>query len=155
GAPSVAGLRTSLLREIVQISGEGFRVSADALENILKSAPNLQRALYRYTVLLGLQVAQTAACNRLHNVEQRLARWLLMTQDRIDSGMLKITHDFLATMLGTDRPSVSTAAAALQERKMIKYLRGAVKIINRKKLETAACECYGVIQRLNGQLGLR
>jgi CRP-like cAMP-binding protein len=101
-----------------------------------------------------MQVAQTAACNRLHGVEQRLARWLLMAQDRVDVESLAITHDFLATMLGTDRPSVSSAAGILQGRKLIQYNRGAVKIVNRKKLEKSACECYGVTQLYNGELGL-
>jgi CRP-like cAMP-binding protein len=111
--------------------------------------------LSRYAAIQGMQVAQTAACNRLHGIEQRLARWLLMTQDRVDSGSLPITHDFLATMLGTDRPSVSSAAGILQRRKVIEYTRGAVKIVNRKKLEKSACECYGVTQQYNGDhLGL-
>jgi CRP-like cAMP-binding protein len=99
-----------------------------------------------------MQVAQTAACNRLHDIEQRLARWLLMTQDRVDSGLLPITHDFLATMLGTDRPTVSLAAGVLQRKGLVEYTRGAVKIVNRKKLEDSACECYGVIQRYDGEL---
>jgi CRP-like cAMP-binding protein len=101
-----------------------------------------------------MQVAQTAACNRLHEVQQRLARWLLMAQDRVKKASLPITHDFLATMLGTDRPSVSLAAESLQQRKTIQYNRGDVKILNRKKLEASACECYRVIQKLNGQLDL-
>jgi CRP-like cAMP-binding protein len=111
--------------------------------------------LNRYTVLHYLQVSQTAACNRLHGAEQRLARWLLMAQDRLDSGVLSITHDFLATMLGTDRPTITLAAGVLQKKKLIKYPRGAVKILNRTKLERAACECYGIIQQLNGELGLK
>jgi len=102
-----------------------------------------------------MQVAQTAACNRLHNIGQRLARWLLMTQDRVDSGSLPITHDFLATMLGTDRPSVSLAASVLQKKKLIEYTRGSVKIVDRKKLENTTCECYGVIQQYDGELGLK
>jgi CRP-like cAMP-binding protein len=102
-----------------------------------------------------MQVAQTAACNRLHDIQQRLARWLLMTQDRVDLESMPITHDFLATMLGTDRPSVSTAAGVLQKKKLIEYSRGAVRIVNRKKLEGAACECYGVVQQYNGHLGLK
>jgi CRP-like cAMP-binding protein len=109
--------------------------------------------LGRYAAIRGMQVAQTAACNRLHDIEQRLARWLLMTQDRMDSGSLPITHDFLATMLGTDRPSVSLAAGVLQKKKLIEYTRGAVKIVNRKKLEDSACECYGIIQQYDGELG--
>jgi len=82
-------------------------------------------------------------------------RWLLMTQDRVDSGSLRITHDFLATMLGTDRPSVSLAAGVLQKEKIIEYTRGAVKIVNRKKLEHSACECYRVIRQYDGELGLQ
>jgi CRP-like cAMP-binding protein len=111
--------------------------------------------LSRYAVVQGMQVAQTAACNRLHDVKQRLARWLLMTQDRVDSASLPITHDFLATMLGTDRPSVSLAAGVLQKHKLIEYTRGAVKIVNRNKLEDFACECYGITQQYNGELGLK
>jgi CRP-like cAMP-binding protein len=102
-----------------------------------------------------MQVAQTAACNRHHDVKQCLARWLLMAQDRVDSGLLPITHDFIATMLGTDRPSVSLAAGVLQKNKLIEYTRGAVKIVNRKKLEDFACECYGITQQYNGELGLK
>ena len=123
-------------------------MNVHALHSVLKSAPRLQEMLNRYAILRGLQIAQTAACNRLHNVEQRLARWLLITQDRAGSSVLPITHDFLAGMLGTDRPSVSLAAAILQKKKMIEYQRGAVKILNRKKLEGAACECYKIIQQL-------
>jgi CRP-like cAMP-binding protein len=147
GTASLAGVRKSPLRAIVQISSEGFRVKLSALQTILKSAPHLREMLNRYAVVQGLQVAQTAACNRLHNVEQRLARWLLMTQDRFDSNVLPITLDFLATMLGTDRPSVSLAAGILQKKQAIEYTRGTVKILNRKKLEAAACECYGIIQQ--------
>jgi CRP-like cAMP-binding protein len=111
--------------------------------------------LSRYAAIRGMQVAQTAACNRLHDIEQRLARWLLMTQDRVDSRSLPITHDFLATMLGTDRPTVSLAARVLQKKKLIEYIRGAVKIVNRKALEKSACECYAVIRRYDGELGLK
>ena len=111
--------------------------------------------LNRYAAIRGMQVAQTAACNRLHEIKQRLARWLLMTQDRVDSGALPITHDFLATMLGTDRPSVSVAAGIFQEEGLIEYTRGAVKIVNRKKLEDSACECYGVIRQYDGEMGLK
>jgi len=96
-----------------------------------------------------MQVAQTAACNRLHKIEERLARWLLIAQDRVDSGNVPITHDFLATMLGTDRPSVSLAAAILQRKKIIEYARGSVKILNRKELEQFACECYAIIRQYN------
>jgi CRP-like cAMP-binding protein len=155
GTSAAVGLRGSPLQAVVQITGDGFRIAVAALQKILQSAPPLQLILSRYGVVQGLQVAQTAACNRLHDIGQRLARWLLMTQDRVDSQSLPITHDFLATMLGTDRPSVTTAAGILQKKKIIKYTRGAVQIVNRKKLEDSACECYGIIQQYNGQLGLK
>jgi CRP-like cAMP-binding protein len=155
GTPAAVGLSRSPLQAVVQITGDGFRVEVGALQNTLESAPHLPLMLSRYEVVRGMQVAQTAACNRLHNIEQRLARWLLMTQDRVDSGLLPITHDFLATMLGTDRPTVSLAAGVLQKRKVIEYTRGAVEIVNRKKLEDYACECYEVIRQYDGELGLK
>ena len=99
GTPAAVGLSRSPLQAVVQITGDGFRVEVAALQNTLESTPHLQLMLSRYAVVQGMQVAQTAACNRLHNIEQRLARWLLMTQDRVDSESLPITHDFLATML--------------------------------------------------------
>jgi CRP-like cAMP-binding protein len=155
GTPTVVGLSRGPLRAVVQVTGDGFRVRVGALQNTLGSTPHLQLMLSRYAVVQGMQVAQTAACNRLHDIEQRLARWLLMTQDRVDSESLPITHDFLATMLGTDRPTVSLAAGVLQKKKLIEYSRGAVKIVNRKKLEDFACECYGITQQYNGELGLK
>jgi CRP-like cAMP-binding protein len=155
GAGLAAGLSRSSVREVIQIAGDGFRMMGNALERILRSAPQLQMILNRHTGLQGMQVAQTAACNRLHNIQQRLSRWLLMTQDRVDSGVLPITHDFIATMMGTDRSTVSLAASVLQEKGIIEYVRGAVKIVNRRKLEESACECYDVIQQFEDDLGLR
>jgi CRP-like cAMP-binding protein len=155
GTLAAVGLNKSPLQAVVQITGDGFRVEVGALQNTLESAPHFQMTLSRYAAIRGMQVAQTAACNRLHDIEQRLARWLLMTQDRVDSGSLRITHDFIATMLGTDRSTVSLAAGVLQKKKLIEYTRGAVKVVNRKKLEDSACECYGVIRQYDGELGLK
>jgi CRP-like cAMP-binding protein len=155
GAGLAVGLSRSSVREIVQIAGDGFRVMGNALERILRSAPQLQMILSRHSGLQGMQVAQTAACNRLHDIQQRLARWLLMTQDRVNLGVLPITHDFIATMMGTDRSTVSLAAAVLQKKGIIEYMRGAVKVVNRRKLQNAACECYAVIQQFEDDLGLR
>jgi CRP-like cAMP-binding protein len=142
GTPAAVGLRSSPLQSIVQITGDGFRVEVGALQSTLETTPHLQLMLSR-------------ACNRLHDIKQRLARWWLMTQDRVDSESLPITHDFLATMLGTDRPTVSLAAGILQRGQLIEYTRGAVKIVNRNKLEASACECYGITQQYNGELGLK
>ena len=155
GILAAVGLHRSPLQAVVQITGNGFRVKVRALQNTLESAPRLQRVLSRYAAIRSMQVAQIAACNRLHDIEQRFARWLLMTQDRVDSESLPITHDFLATMLGTGRPSVSLAAGVLQRKELIEYTRGAVKIVNRKKLEHSACECYGVIRQYDGELGMK
>src|SRR5579859_882151 len=155
GAGLAAGLSRSSVREIIQIAGDGFRMKGNSLERILRSAPQLQGILNRHTGLQGMQVAQTAACNRLHDIQQRLSRWLLMTQDRVHSGVLPITHDFIATMMGTDRSTVSLAASVLQKRGIIDYVRGEVKIVNRRKLEKSACECYDVIQQFEDDLGLR
>jgi CRP-like cAMP-binding protein len=155
GAGLAVGLSRSSVREIVQIAGDGFRMMGSALERILRSAPQLQMILSRHSGLQGMQVAQTAACNRLHDIQQRLARWLLMTQDRVNLGVLPITHDFIATMMGTDRSTVSLAAAVLQKKGIIEYVRGAVKVVNRRKLQNSACECYAVIQQFEDDLGLR
>jgi CRP-like cAMP-binding protein len=149
GMSAVLGLSRSPLREVVQIAGEGFRLRISSLAEILPSTPGLQMIFSRYAAGLAMQIAQTAACNRLHKIEQRLARWLLIAQDRVDSGIVAITHEFLAIMLGTDRPSVTLAAGILQRKKIIGYTRGSVKILNRKKLEQFACECYAIITQYN------
>jgi CRP-like cAMP-binding protein len=146
GIPAAVGMRRSQVREVVQIAGDGFRVRVDAWQKVLRSSPQLQQILTRYAVSQGLQIAQTAACNRLHNIEQRFARWLLITQDRVDSPTFAITHDFLATMLGTDRPTVSIAAGMLQKKGAINWTRSSVQILSRAKLEKCACECYGAMQ---------
>jgi CRP-like cAMP-binding protein len=155
GVAAAVGLTISPLRYVVQVPGDGFRVKVGALQDALKRMPQFQMALSRYAVVQGMQVAQTAACNRLHDVAQRLARWLLMAADRVDSSSLPITHDFLATTLGTDRPSVSLAAQILQRKKAIHYRRGAIEVLSRKGLEEAACECYKVIQQFNGVLRMQ
>jgi CRP-like cAMP-binding protein len=154
GVQAAVDINKNPVREVVQIAGDSFRVKIGALKSVLQSAPELQRILTRYAVVQGMQFAQTAACNRLHNIEQRLARWLLITQDRVDSSTLAITHDFLATMLGTDRPTVSLAAGILQDKQIIEYTRGAVQILSRAKLKECSCECYGVIQQYNHEIGL-
>ena len=151
----VAGLRRNPHRAVMQIAGEGFKIDLRTLQTSLESAEVTRSLLSRYAALHGLQVAQTAGCNRLHDLEQRLARWLLLTQDRVGSGLLRITHEFLAMMLGTDRPSVSLAAGGLQKKQIIEYSHGSVKILNRKKLETTACECYGIVRQFSGDMILK
>ena len=150
--PAAAGMRHSPHEAIMQVSGDGFRMGVHELQTALNTSPHLQKLLTRYATVHGLQAAQTAGCNRLHDLEQRLSRWLLLIQDRVGSGLLRITHDFLAMMLGTDRPSVSLAAGVLRKKRIIEYSHGAVKVLNRKKLESSACECYGLIQEFNAEM---
>jgi CRP-like cAMP-binding protein len=155
GMGLTVGLRRGTFRAIMQMSGRGVRVRSNVFQDVLRSATTLRLELSRFALMQGLQVAQLAACNRLHEVEQRLARWLLMCQDRVDSAWLPLTQEFLAQMLGTGRSSVSLAAGALEDAGLIESSRGTLKILNRKSLEQVACECYGVIQHFNGGLGLK
>jgi CRP-like cAMP-binding protein len=155
GMSVAVGLLRGTFRAIMQMSGSGLRIKSEIFQEALPCAPTLQSELSRFALMHGIQVAQLAACNRLHDIEQRLARWLLMCQDRVDSPLLPLTHEFLAQMLGTGRPSVTLAAGALENAGLIENLRGTVKVLNRKGLEQTACECYGVIQNFNGGLGLR
>ena len=153
GLPALMGFSRHALQEIVQISGSAFRISLSTFRKLAAKLPELHRLADCYVTSLGLQVAQTAACNRLHDLEQRLARWLLMAQDRVKSDSVAITQDFLATMLGTDRPSVTLAEGMLVKAGAIEHSRGVVRIVDRARLEACACECYGLISRYAGGPG--
>ena len=139
-------------RMICQPPGDGFRVKADVLNEILLSTPQLQSQLNRYVRFQLLRLSQIAACSRFHETEQRLARWLLMSQDRVGSEVLPFTHEFLASMLGTGRAIVSIAAEILQKAGLIQYRRGTVRILDRLNLEDAACECYRVIKQFEAEI---
>jgi CRP-like cAMP-binding protein len=152
GAPLVGGLDRSPHVALVQIEGTAVRVGADALRKVLRATPKLALLLTRYALIQGMQLAQTAACNRLHNLEQRLSRWLLMSQDRANSSSLPYTQDILGIMLGTDRPSISIAIGELQRKGSIKQRRGKIDILNRTSLKTFACECYRIIQQYHSEL---
>lgn len=153
GTPLAVGLRRGPYRSVMQLPGSGFRLRSEVLDGILLKAPQLGLLLSRFVLVQGLQIAQIAACNRLHEIEQRLARWLLMCQDRVASETLPITHEFLAQMLGTGRPSVSLAAGTLQKNGLIEISRGSVRILNRADLEGSACECYRAIQQFKRSVG--
>lgn len=147
GLPIVDGFRSSPTRVVTQGEGTAYRVDADALHRILPRCPHLDRELHRFGQRMAMQSTQIAACNRLHDVEERLARWLLMSHERIGNDVLPLTQEFLSQMLGTRRASVSIAAGILQKAGMIAYTRGNVTILDRPKLESAACECYEALQR--------
>jgi CRP-like cAMP-binding protein len=145
--PMAVGLKTSLLRLVVQIQGTAFRMSSQALARSLRQCPVLEKRMQQYSQIMGMLSAQVAACNRLHEVDERLARWLLMSQDRVEGDIVSLTHEFLAHMLGTRRSSVTVAAGVLQRAGLITYNRGSVKIEHRARLEDAACECYDLIRK--------
>src|ERR1700733_780372 len=145
--PMAVGLKTSLLRLVVQIQGTAFRISSQGLAKSLRQCPVLEKRMQQYSQIMGMLSAQVAACNRLHEVDERLARWLLMSQDRVEGDIVSLTHEFLAHMLGTRRSSVTVAAGVLQRAGLITYNRGSVKIEQRARLEDAACECYALIRK--------
>ena len=147
GLPVIFGFKSSGLRVITQGDGSAYRVDVDTLLRILPNCPELEKQLQRFSMILGMQSTQLAACNRLHDVVERLARWLLMSHDRIGGSTLPLTQEFLAQMLGSRRASVTVAAGALQKAGLIEYSRGSVSIVNREKLEAQACDCYQVIER--------
>jgi len=146
GVPLVAGFRTAPTRAIAQIEASAFRVDGDKLIGFLRECPKLERRLQQFSQEMAMQVTQIAACNRLHEVEERLARWLLMSADRIGSNSVPLTQEFLAQMLGTRRSSVSVAAGILEKAGLITHSRGDVEIIARQELEEAACECYDLMR---------
>ncbi len=133
-------------RTVVQGSGEALRLTAEAMLGEFNRADEFQRLLLRYTQARIAQISQTAVCNRLHSVEQRLCRWLLMVQDRVSSKELQMTHEFISIMLGVRREGVTHAAQVLQDQGFISYARGQLKILDRKALEAHVCECYGVVK---------
>jgi CRP-like cAMP-binding protein len=147
GLPLVVGLSTSPTQVIMQVAGSAYRMTSAEFKETLAHSPVLERSLNRYAQSLGMQAVHVAACNRLHEVEERLARWLLMSQDRLGGEVVPLTQEFLAHMLGTRRASVTVAAGILQKAGLITYNRGTVKIHDRSGLEDAACECYASIKQ--------
>lgn len=149
GIPLVLGRHRSSVRALVQGGGTAMRMASATFRREFLLNPPLQRELYRYTHGLMAQISQTAACNRFHVVAMRLARWLLMTHDRVKSDEFRMTHEFLGHMLGVRRVGVTKAAQALQKRKLISYRRGDIVVLDRKGLEAAACQCYEVVKDMN------
>jgi CRP-like cAMP-binding protein len=152
GMPFILGMGVSGVRAIVQGGGGALRMAADAFLVEFERNRALQKALYRYMYALMAQISQTAACNRFHEAEPRLARWLLMTRDRVMSDDFPLTHEFLAHMLGMRREGVTEAASALKRRKLIDYRRGEIQILDLKGLKAASCTCYQIVQTAFAQV---
>lgn len=146
GLPTLLDERRAIWRAMVQVPGPAFALSMDVLEEEIERSPSLRDALDRYTFALMSQVGQAAACNRLHPVEQRTARWLLLTHDRVGEDEFDMTHQFLSEMLGVRRASVTESAGDLQRRGLIEYRRGRIRITDRAGLEESSCECYETVR---------
>ena len=146
GSRLALGIGTSPVRALVQGTGTALRMKSTRFLQELRRSPQLRRATLRFADSLMAQVTRTAACNRFHTIEARLARWLLMTRERLPSAQFRLTQEFLADMLGVRRVGVTTAARALQRSKLIHYRRGIITILDQKGLETASCSCYRHVQ---------
>jgi CRP-like cAMP-binding protein len=151
GAPLLAGLRSSPTRVVMQVGGDGFRMKAGDVKNALREYPSLEKGILHHAQELAMQATQVAACNKLHEVSRRLARWLLMSQDRLGGNIVPLTQQYLAHMLGTRRASVTVAARKLQKSGVITYSRGVVTVKDRRKLEGASCACYRIMRRQTKQ----
>ena len=140
------GVNSSSTRALVQGAGTAMRMTSGAVRTEANRLGNLHHLLHRYSHSLLNQVSQSSACNRFHFVNARLARWLLMTKDRLGAEEFPLTQEFLASMLGVRREGVSKAAGALQAAKLIRYSRGIITVLNRRGLEAKSCECYAIIK---------
>jgi CRP-like cAMP-binding protein len=145
GFPIVMGTPSIPSRVLVQVAGAGLRISASDLLACLRETPTLHRLLMRYVMAVLNQIAQGTSCNRLHQVQERCARWLLHTHDRVEGDSFSLTHEFMSQMLGVHRPTVTIAARMLQQAGLIRYTRGKIEVIDRPGLEAASCNCYRLI----------
>lgn len=146
GLPVIWGGRSMTSRAIVQIPGDALRLSAERLQQLCQPGTELFKFLLLYTQALFSQVSQTAACNRQHTIEERLARWLLSAHDCVEQSELELTQEFISNMLGINRPGVTIAAGILQRAGLIRYRRGRITILDRNELEAASCECYSLVK---------
>jgi CRP-like cAMP-binding protein len=147
GSMSGLGPRWSHMRAEVQVAGKASRIDVHRFRKATESSHAIREIVVRYGEMLLIQVQQTAACNALHDVEERLSRWLLQARDRVDGNIIRLTHEFLSQMLGVRRPTVTVVARMLQDAGLIRYHRGHIEIIDRAGLEARACECYDMTRR--------
>jgi CRP-like cAMP-binding protein len=147
GLPVFLGSKTFSGQAFTQVPGEAMRMQSAVFQKEVSREGSLHEVLHLYTQALFMQISQSAACNRLHSIDQRCARWLLMTRDRVRSEQFLLTQEFLAQMLGVRRAGVSEVASRLQRQELIQYNHGIIQIINQSGLEAVACECYAIIKQ--------
>lgn len=152
GLPIFLGAESDATQALVQVPGSALRMTAQRFRGAVDNEPLLRDVLGRYTQILLAQMAQSAACNRLHPIHERCARWLLQTHDRVDEAEFPLTQEFLATMLGVRRAGVTVAAGMLQQAGFIRYGRGRLAVLDRDGLEGSACECYRPIVNVTNRL---
>jgi CRP-like cAMP-binding protein len=154
GFSILLGTKSMPTRTFIQIAGNGYKIKAKRLLEQFENSPTLRKNTNSYIQTCLMQTAQTAACNRLHDIAERLARWLLMCHDRMESDSFYITHEFLGHMLGTPRSTVTLAAGILQKAGLVSYSRGKVNIRDRRGLEKVSCECYSMLRKQFEEMGV-
>jgi CRP-like cAMP-binding protein len=152
GLPVLLGADHDDIEGMVQSAGTAFRMDTQPFREDLEHIPAFRTLLLRYALVHHGQVARTAACNGYHQIDQRLARWLLMAHDRSEGEAFPMTHEFLSMMLGVRRPGITVAAGTLQKAGFIRYEKGRIEVTDRPGLESVACECYGIVRRASDQL---
>ena len=152
GMPIFHGVPSSRLKAIGQISGETTRIPVEDFRQLVRECEGLDRLMHRYSQFVFETVSQSAACNRLHVIEQRCARWLLMSQDRVGRDQFDLTQEFLAEMLGVRRPGVTVAMGLLEKAGLITHTRGSIRVVDRPGLERVSCECYQTIRDRQAEL---
>jgi CRP-like cAMP-binding protein len=152
GVPVALGATSTSVQALAQVPGDAVRVSTTALREMLAEDAAFASIVFRYAQVLLEQTSQSVACNRRHSMDERCARWLLMTHDRVGTDQFPLTHEFLAFMLGVRRASVTVAAGMLQQAGFIRYSRGKITIVDRARLEGASCECYRVVKERSDRM---
>jgi len=152
GLPLLHAADTMSQRVLIQVEGDAWRMSAEAFRRMIEQRPAVLPTLLRFAQYYLEQVSQSVACNRLHTVEERCARWLLMTDDRVSSEQFELTHEFIAQMLGVRRAGVTVALGVLQRARIIRSVRGRIAILDRSRLEAASCDCYRITREMQRRL---
>jgi CRP-like cAMP-binding protein len=147
GVAALVGMERAAFETIVQLDGAGHMVKADLLRAEMQQSASLKELVLRYLYYSVHQLAQTAACNRLHTLRQRCCRWLLTAEDNAGAPSFTLTHEFLALMMGVNRPSLSLAIAGLKRRGLVEYVRASISVLDRRELEKGTCECYWALRQ--------